>query len=337
MKAMILAAGLGLRMRPLTALRAKPVLPVLNRPLLHWTLATLARHGVTDVVVNLHHLGASVRRALGDGRAFGVRIAYVRERTILGTGGGPRHARRLLGEAPILLVNGDVAFDVDLDRLVAAHRASGAPATLLLRPNPDPRRYGPVVTGRDGFIRSLVGLPRPARGTVSLFAGIHVVDPALFERLPPGASDSVRDLYAPLVADGMPPFGVRLPGAWYDLGSPGQYLRAQLAMLASGFGGLSPAASLVHPDAIVERGAVVRRSILGAGARIGNGATVSGCVVWERGRVADGARVRDCVVASGAAVDRDASSAIVVPIAALGASPRPAGRVRGGQLWADLN
>ena len=94
MKAMILAAGLGLRMRPLTLVRAKPVLPVLNRPLLHWTLELLARHGVTDVIVNLHHLSRTVTEALGDGEAFGLRVLYSHEDRLLGTGGGPRAVRR---------------------------------------------------------------------------------------------------------------------------------------------------------------------------------------------------------------------------------------------------
>jgi hypothetical protein len=127
---MVLAAGLGTRMRPLTLLRAKPALPVMNRPLIHWTLERLARHGIREVVVNLHHLPASVVRAVGDGSAFGLKVQYTRERTILGTGGGPRKARPLLGDGPVLIVNGDVLFDFDLGDLMRQHRRRKASATL---------------------------------------------------------------------------------------------------------------------------------------------------------------------------------------------------------------
>jgi len=157
---MVLAAGLGLRMRPLTLLRAKPALPVLNRPLIHWTLELLRRHGVTDVVVNLHHLPATVRRAVGDGRALGLRVSYSFERELLGTGGGPRKVRRLFGDEPFLLVNGDVVFDMDLSDLVRRHVASGARATLALKAHRSAAEYGGIVTGPGGFIRSLAGLPR---------------------------------------------------------------------------------------------------------------------------------------------------------------------------------
>lgn len=289
---MVLAAGLGLRMRPLTLLRAKPALPVLNRPLIAWTLAQLRRAGVTDVVVNLHHLPRTLRRVVGDGSGFGLRVRYSFEREILGTGGGPRKVRRWLGDEPILLVNGDVLFDFDLRDLVKRHARSGARATLALKPNPEPRVYGPIVTGPGGWIRSLAGKPRPAHGTLSLFTGIHVLDPALLEYLGPGASDSVRDLYAPLVARGERLLGVRVKGAWYDFGGPRPYLSSQLAMLRGG-------RSLVDPGARVGVGASVLRSVVGDGAWIGAGAKLRRSVVWDGVRVGAGARVSGSILASG--------------------------------------
>lgn len=291
---MVLAAGLGLRMRPLTERRAKPALPVLNRPLLDHTLERLARAGVTDVVVNLHHRPASVRRVVGDGRRFGLRVRYSFERRILGTGGGPRKARRLLGDGPVLLVNGDVLFDFDLRALVERHRRSGAVATLALRPNPDPALYGPVVTDRRGRILSLAGKPRPAHGRVSLFTGVHVLDPTLLDRMRPGPSDSVRDLYAPLVAEGALLLGVRAKGTWYDLGGPLQYLVTQRRLLRrTRFG------RVVHPSATLARGARVTASVVGPDARIGAGAVVAGSVLWERVEVGPGATVEGSILADG--------------------------------------
>jgi NDP-sugar pyrophosphorylase family protein len=321
---MVLAAGLGLRMRPLTLLRAKPVLPVLNRPLIHWTLELLRRHGVTDVVINLHHLPATVRRAVGDGRALGLRVSYSFERKILGTSGGPRKVRRFFGDEPFLLVNGDVLFDFDLSDLVRRHAASGARATLALKAYRRVEAYGGVVIGPGGFVRALAGLPRPVPGRPLLFTGVHVLDPDLLDRLPPGPSDSVRDLYAPLVAEGQRLLGVRVSGAWYDFGSPSLYLASQLSMMSSGFRGAG-VARLVHPEARVHPRARVTRSVVGAGAVVGEGAVVSGSVLWEKAEVGPGARVSASIVATGGRLgDEEAVARAVVLPARKGATKRMA-------------
>ena len=336
MKAMVLAAGLGLRMRPLTLLRAKPVLPVLNRPLLAWTLEKLARAGVRDVVVNLHHLPETVESALGSGRRLGLRIRYSREATILGTGGGPRAVRGLLCDEPVLLVNGDVLFDFDLRRLVAAHRASGARATLALRPNPVPHAYSPVVSDRKGRILSIAGRPRAARGRVSMFASVHVLDPALLEGLPEGESDSVLDLYIPLLAQGALLQGVHTRGAWYDFGRPSLYRDAQLRLLP----GRGRARELVDGKARVAATARVRRSVVGSGARVGASARVERSVLWDGAVVEAGARVSGAIVATGAAVrsGEKANCVIVLPAAALGEPAGAGGRVerRGEMAWVEL-
>jgi NDP-sugar pyrophosphorylase family protein len=294
---MILAAGKGLRMRPLTLLRAKPALPVMNRPLIHWTLELLARHGVKDVVVNLHHLPASITEVVGSGRRFGLRVTYSREGRILGTGGGPRRIVDFFGEEPALLLNGDVVCDFDLGALADRHLSSGARATLALLPNPDPRRYGPVVTGKGGRILSLAGLPRRARGTVSLFTGVQVVDPALLRVLAPGPSDIVRDLYAPFVGAGGRLEGVRVRGRWWDFGSPELYLRSHGAMMGRRFSGKPLRA--VDPSARVHPAARVVRSVVGPRAVIEEGARVEGSVVWEGAVVGRGARVLRSILAGG--------------------------------------
>jgi NDP-sugar pyrophosphorylase family protein len=298
---MVLAAGLGTRMRPLTLLRAKPALPVMNRPLLHWTLDLLARSGVTDVMVNLHYLPDSVREAAGDGSAFGLRVAYSMEPKILGTGGGPRKVRDFFGEEPFLLVNGDMVFDFDLRDLVRRHLAAGARATLALRPNPDPRRYPPVRTDRRGRVTSLPGHARRTRGTASLFTGIHVLDPTTLDRLPPGPSDTVRDLYARLVAEGETVLGVRVRGRWFDIGSPALYLASHRALLAAGFAGARKGV-LVHPEARVAKGARVTGSVIGPGSVVERGARVSGSVLWDDVVVGERADVRGSILAGGTRV-----------------------------------
>lgn len=332
MKAMVLAAGLGLRMRPLTLLRAKPALPVLDRPLLQLTLERLARAGVRDVVVNLHHLPESVIEASGPGRRHGLRVRYSREREILGTGGGPRKVREFFGREPCLLVNGDVFFDFDLRALVARHRASGALATLALRPLPDPRAYSSVVTDRRGRILSIAGRPRPARGTVSMFASVHVLEPRLLERLPPGPSDSVRDLYMPLLAEGAHLAGVRCAGAWYDFGRPALYRDAQLRMLR-GRGQV-----LVGSGARVAPAAAVRRSVLGARSRVAKYARVERSVLWEGAVVEAGARVLGSIVTTAGVVraGERARGVIVLPLAALGPGEREGVERHGEMAWVGI-
>jgi NDP-sugar pyrophosphorylase family protein len=302
MKAMVLAAGLGTRMRPLTLDRAKPVLPVLNRPLLHWTLEMLASHGVEEVMINLHYLPRSVRAAVGDGRAFGLKVSYSFERDILGTGGGPRKVRHWIGDETLLLLNGDVVFDFDLTALRRRHERTGGPATLGLLPNPDPRHYSPVITGPDGRVKSIAGQPRPARGTVSMFTGVHILDPALLDRLPRGPSETVRHLYAPLIAEGRPPLGVRLRGPWYDLGSPSLYLASHQSLLASRFRGIRRG-SVIHPEARVHSRARVVRSVVGKGSVIAEGAEVRGSVLWDRVKVGRDAVVETSILATGVEVE----------------------------------
>jgi NDP-sugar pyrophosphorylase family protein len=331
---MVLAAGLGTRMRPLTLLRAKPVLPVLGRPLVASALERLRRAGVREVAVNLHHLPETVKAALGSGRRYGLRIRYVHEPEILGTGGGPRALREFFGDGPCLLVNGDVLFDFDLRELVARHTASGALATLALRPLPDPRAYSTVITDRGGRILSIAGKPSAAAGTASMFASVHVLEPRLLSRLPAGVSDSVRDLYQPLLAEGALLLGVRQRGAWYDFGRPSLYRDAQLRMLRGRRGrGLVAGAG-----ARVARSARVGRSVLGAGSQVAADARVSSSILWEDAVVETGARVSRSIVTAGGVVraGERAAGMIVMPRAALAGDAQTGFEERGDMAWVPI-
>jgi NDP-sugar pyrophosphorylase family protein len=308
---MILAAGLGTRMRPLTRLRAKPALPVLGRPLIQWTLEALARHGIREVVINLHHLPDTVRDAVGP--RMGLAVSYSREPRILGTGGGPRRVRRFFGDEPALLINGDVLFDFDLTRLVRAHRRAGAAVTLALKPQRTRGGYSRVVMERGGRVTCLPGSHRRPRGRPYLFTGVQVLDPIWLERLPSGRSDSVRDLYARLVDAGDRVRGLVVRGPWHDLGTPQGYRRGQLAALGH-FLPSAGARGFVARDATVSASARVRRSVLGRGVRVRTSARIAASVLWEGTVVGEGARVERSIVA-GAEVPAEAVIAddILVP------------------------
>lgn len=308
MKAVILAAGLGTRMRPLTDRTAKPALPVLNEPLIVRTLRALKHAGVSEVMINLHHRPDSIRSAIPHGD-LGLKIRYSREPAILGTGGALLKVRGWVGRDPVIVVNGDVIFDFDLKALVASHRRTMALATLALKPNPDPAKYKPVVTDRGGRILSIRGRPAGRKGTVSLFASVHVIDSVILDRLPPGASDTVADLYIPLLREGAHLQGVRQSGVWHDLGSPGGYLRAQSRLLLDK---KAKRAGVIDPSVRLSKGALVRRSVVGSGSVIEPSARIEGSVIWEGALVKAGARLKNCIVMSGTEVEKGTYTGLIL-------------------------
>jgi len=230
MKAMVLAAGLGTRLRPLTETIPKPLLPVAGRPILEWNLLLLKRHGITEVIINLHHLGEQIVRALGDGARLGLRLAYSHEPTLQGTGGGIKQAAPLLKDGPFLVLNGDTLSACDLTGLITAHRASRALATLAVREDPEATTWGPVALDAYGRILQINGDPPLAELRAALpacmFAGIHVLEQTVLDAIPPGPG-SIIDVYRSLLRQGRPLHGHRMGGYWSDIGDPGRYAQAQ--------------------------------------------------------------------------------------------------------------
>lgn len=231
MKAMVLAAGLGTRLRPLTDATPKPLLPVAGRPILLWNLLLLKRHGVTEVIINLHHLGEQIVQALGDGSRVGMRVAYSHEPALLGTGGGIKQATPFLKNGPFLVLNGDTLSQCDLTALLAAHRAGGALATLALREDPEAARWGPVTVDATSRILQINSTPPLTTPLASLpapcmFAGIHVLGPEVLDAIPPGPG-SIIDVYCSLLRQGRMLRGYRTSGYWSDVGTPERYAEVQ--------------------------------------------------------------------------------------------------------------
>lgn len=229
MKAMILAAGLGTRLRPLTNTVPKPLLPVFGTPLIVWNLLLLKRHGFRDVVINLHHLAPMIEQALGNGSKFGLRIIYSHEPVVLGTGGGIKQAEPYFSGEPVLVVNGDTLFEMDLDALCEFHRASQAAATLVLREDPDATQWGLVEVGADHRIVRITG-----KGTASavptmprMFAGIHILTPRLLREVPKGVASSIIDPYVAAIERGESVLGYDIKGYWSDIGTAQRYAQAE--------------------------------------------------------------------------------------------------------------
>jgi NDP-sugar pyrophosphorylase family protein len=305
MKGMILAAGLGTRLRPLTLERPKAAVPVANRPAASWAARALAGASIRHVAVNLHHLPGGVREALGDGSTLGIDIAYSPEPDgILGTGGGMRRALEILGPGPLLVVNGDVVSDVDLAALARAHEASGAPVTLALVPHPDHARYG-TVTALGGLVTSIVGRrarshPEPSPDEAPLvFTGIHVMGPEA-QRLLPGEGCVVRETFFAMLERGMPIAVHVHMGYWNDIGTPAEYLRCNLDILAGRAGRLVPDGRVEHgrligDNVVMADGARIGPGVvLGDGVRVEHGADLASTIVWDGATASS--RLRDAIV-----------------------------------------
>ncbi len=296
MRGMVLAAGLGTRLRPLTEDVPKPMVPLLGKPLVAYGLELLRDAGITEVVVNLHHRAEVLARALERGLVDGVEVRVSMEPDLLGTAGGVRRVLGWLGEqGTFVVVNGDTVVSVDLPAAVERHRSSGAQATLLLHRHRDARSYGAVSLDRGGRITGIGGLLGPAPGSGLLFAGVHLLEPGLVARLPAGAKGClVRDLYVPAIREGVPIHGDVSVGLWADLGTPARYLAAHRTLLETpaseprvsvdGLEVVGPC--FVHPSVRVEgRAEVGPFASLEAEVLLADGARVSDVVVWPRTRV----------------------------------------------------
>jgi len=316
---MVLAAGLGTRLRPLTDAVPKPAVPVCGLPLVRYALARLAAAGAGRAVVNTHHLAPAMERAAREGAAaVGLPVAISHEPEIAGTGGALREAAAALrGAAAVALWNGDVLFDLDLAPVVEGHLASGALATMVLAPMPPGAPWAAVEVDGGMAVRRIAGHGPGGAGLRPLhFTGVHVLSPALLDAVPaePFACDVNRHVYPPLLARGAVR-GVVAGGYWNDLGTPARYLQANLDLLGGRAGrprgadpldGLAPAGpgAWVAPGARVERGATLAGPVLvGAGAEVGAGAVVGPeAVVGAGARIGAGAVVRRAVVWAGTGV-----------------------------------
>lgn len=229
MRAMILAAGLGTRLRPLTDTLPKPLLPITSAPLILWNLLLLLRHGITEVIINLHHLGHLIEKELGDGSPFGVRISYSREPVILGTGGGIKQAEPFFNGEPFVVLNGDTLLELDLGAVVRFHEQRSALATMVLREDPDVDRWGAVEINSQQRVVRIIGrgLSEAGQTAKRMFAGVHVMHPQLLKDVPMGQASSIIDAYVSAIQRGEVILGYSMDGYWSDVGTPERYAQAQ--------------------------------------------------------------------------------------------------------------
>ena len=320
MKAMILAAGFGTRLFPLTVDRTKPAIPFLGKPLIGYVAEYLRQFGVAEVVVNLHHQPESVKNALGDGSKFGVKIHYTLESpNILGTAGALWNAKELLQNDTFLVVNGKIITDIDLTKALETHKNANATATMVLKENPNREKFTIIetandqVTGFGGFpavSSSKFQVPsleiasdklKPETWNLEhplMFTGIQILEPTAFDFIPPNQeSDIISVFYRPAIANGLKIAAHIATGNWYELSTIQRYLDITLAIVNGKNNGVTMGANCVVDETAVvgdsilwdnvriENGAKVNRAILGDDVIIKNGETIENAAVMRADKV----------------------------------------------------
>jgi mannose-1-phosphate guanylyltransferase len=297
MRVMIMAAGIGTRLRPVTDLLPKPMAPIVNRPALYHILRLLNRHGFREVVINLHHLPELIKGYLGDGGLLGMDISYSLEDELMGTAGGVKRNADFLGEGTFLVMSGDALTDIDLTGLLAQHRRNGSIATMAVKEVSDPSQYGVVVADDEGRVVGFQEKPTLEEARSRLCnCGIYVFEPEILSHIPEGKFDDFGKRFFPdLLKQGMPFHAHTVKGYWSDVGNLREYIRGNADALCGRVALEIPGVE-VRPGVWVEDGltlpeslyieppvAIGRRCQIGADVVLEGPAVIGDCSVLETG------------------------------------------------------
>lgn len=305
MRAMVLAAGLGTRLRPLTYEITKPMVPVLDRPVMEHIVDLLERHGITEVIANLHYFPESIREH------FGQRIAYRYEEELLGTAGGVRACAEFFEDEPFLIISGDALTDIDLTALAERHRAAGGVGTLAVKQVPDTREYGVVLHDREGRITGFQEKPAPEEALSDLGnCGIYLFEPRIFDYFPDRPFvDWAKDVFPVLLENDVPFHIHEVREYWNDVGSLGELRQGTFDALAGELH-LQVEGEEVSPGVKVAPGTELPGDLevegpawIGHDVRIGAGVRLMGpVVVGDGASIGDGAQLRESILFPGTSV-----------------------------------
>ncbi|MBA2257962.1 MAG: NDP-sugar synthase [Acidobacteria bacterium] len=337
MKAILLAGGKGTRLRPLTVHTPKPIVPIFNRPFLHYQIDQLRQvPEVDEVILSLNYQPRRIEEILGEGEGLGVRVRYVVEPMPLGTGGAIRYAGDQLTES-VIVFNGDVLTQVDVNAVLKLHRERKAKATIVLTPVDNPRAYGLVETDAHGNIRRFLEKPGEDEITCNTInAGIYVLEPDTFERIPKDVAWSIERSYFPSLIERGETFVAYIDnGYWIDIGTPAKYLQVHRDIMdgryaAPPFAGLPTGGSWIAPDARIEEGVdfqgpcfvdegvvvktgarIMPYSVIGRQTHVEEGAVIDGSIIWPNGWIGPDAAVHGSILGRNCHVGRSVS--VVTP------------------------
>jgi mannose-1-phosphate guanylyltransferase/phosphomannomutase len=325
---MVMAAGAGTRLHPLTLAVPKPMVPIANRPVLEYTIQNLKRHGITEIILNLHNHPELIRKHFGTGAAWGVKIHYSFEPKLLGTAGGVKNVSSFLGRGTFLVMSGDGLSDVNLTALLDFHRRRKAVGTMALKPMDTRFEYGVTLTDAQGRIKTFVEKPLWSdvfSNTVN--TGIYIFEPSILTQIPSGKTyDFGHDLWPKLLQRHARIYAQVINAYWCDVGNLSEYRRAQKDVLDGkirlplpgrqtkrrawvGEGTVIDRGVAIEPPCLIGRNVRIERgsrigayTVIGDGVRIGQRATLRHSILWNNVRVGDGVTLENCIIGHGARV-----------------------------------
>jgi mannose-1-phosphate guanylyltransferase len=333
MKAILLAGGKGTRLRPFTVHTPKPIVPILNRPFLHYQIDLLRQvPEIDEVILSLNYQPRRIEEIFGDGEGLGLRVRYVVEPMPLGTGGAIRYAGDSLTDS-VVVFNGDVLTQIDLGAVLRLHRERKAKATIVLTPVDNPRAYGLVETDAQGNVSRFLEKPGEDEITCNTInAGIYVLEPDTFDRIPKDTAWSIeRSFFPSLIERGETFVAYVYDGYWIDIGTPAKYLQVHRDIMdghyqAPPFMGSAASMAWVSPDAKVEPGVelhgpcfvdegvvlkagarVLPYSVIGRQSHVDEGAVIDGSIIWPNGWIGREAIVRGSILGRNCHVGRNAT------------------------------
>ena len=330
MKAILLAGGKGTRLRPMTVHTPKPIVPIFNRPFLHYQIDQLRQvPEIDEVILSLNYQPRRIEEILGEGEGLGVRIRYVVEPMPLGTGGAIRYAGDQLTES-VVVFNGDVLTQVDVNAVLTLHRERKAKATIVLTPVENPRAYGLVETDANGNIKRFLEKPGEDEITCNTInAGIYVLEPDTFDRIPKDTAWSIERSYFPSLIERGETFVAYIDhGYWIDIGTPAKYLQVHRDIMdgrytAPPFAGTAPGTPWVSPEAKVDTGVelqgpcfidegvsiksgarILPYSVIGRQTHVEEGAVIDGSIIWPNCWISPDAHVHGSILGRNCHVGR---------------------------------
>jgi NDP-sugar pyrophosphorylase family protein len=315
---MILAAGFGTRLKPLTIGLPKPMFPVLNRPLLEHTLNFLNSQGIQDIIVNVHHLPEKIVEYFGNGSDFGVRLQFSKEEEILGTAGGLKKAQSFLEKETFLVLNSDVLADISLDRVLKFHKEKNSCLTLVVRQDDEPEKYSPIHLADEGritrFVDATLKYP-PTKTQRVMFTGIQIMEPEIFSRIPMNKfCGTTEDIFPAMIEEGLPVYGYLHKKYWIDMGTRETYIQTQADALEGRLAlktspSRNPEGPLIVPPVHIGKDCEISNdaqvgphTVLGDGCRLRSGAVVENSILWQGATIGSDATVQNSIIGKSVAI-----------------------------------
>ena len=322
MKAIILAAGFGTRLKPLTNDLPKSMFPVLNRPILEHALHFLSSQGIKEIAINLHHQPEKIIDYFGNGKNFNVKLHFSKEESILGTAGGIKKLELFFKDETFLVINSDILADVNLKDVLKFHQEKKSKLTLVVRQDSNIEKYGSIQRVEEGRIVQFLGhsIKNSAPITKVMFTGIQIMEPDIFSRIPENKFyGTTEDVFPRMIQDGIPVYGFLHKGYWIDMGTRETYIQAQKdamdkKVVLNNSYSRNPEGPLVIPPVHIGKNCEISKdaqvgpyAVIGDGCRILPGAIVENSILWSDATIGNDSTIKNCIISRGACIDPEQS------------------------------